>query len=499
MYLFVVAGFAVKSLAKNLIASPRVFWLFDAHNAFYCGTGYSLPSGHSMVSSMTLGFLVMRYKNPIYLFFFFLYAVFVFVNVIYIGTHTFADVIVGWTFAIFMLCIYNYSERLVKGNELFFRKKSSQLWLLVVAILSILFFDILEYLSHSPSFDADKSWQTNMERVCHMVPGSGSRKMQLHLMFSSTPLIAGVGIAYFLYFNILPSIEQTWIQRVLQTYIGYEISTKTSRWSRAVMTFFGFPELRFHLSFFIDPLWVVFGAPLLVYVLLILLQPIKNLYTYFMKPKTFYGIRIPPSVTLSNPAALKRILNITVQEKLFSDSDSENLHTENKHTYFTYTNLRASLIVLFSLIMLVIAFLIQNYHGGINVTKCSTIPPLLPNGTFIAPHLIIGGSPLSGKATQSSYLSSYLNVERVSIALVLNHVVQTNGPNAEIIKQYMNSDELVPDNITLPLVLKHIKNIESEKRGWILDDFPKTAAQAELAVNELKVDAFLFLDVPDSV
>lgn len=39
MFCFVAAGFAVKSLAKNLIASPRVFWLFKQHNAFYCGTG----------------------------------------------------------------------------------------------------------------------------------------------------------------------------------------------------------------------------------------------------------------------------------------------------------------------------------------------------------------------------------------------------------------------------------------------------------------------------
>ena len=39
MYCVVAAGFAVKSISKNLIASPRVFWLFSEHNALYCGTG----------------------------------------------------------------------------------------------------------------------------------------------------------------------------------------------------------------------------------------------------------------------------------------------------------------------------------------------------------------------------------------------------------------------------------------------------------------------------
>ncbi len=42
MFAFVSVGFAVKSLAKNLIGSPRVFWLFPGHNAIYCGTGMRL-------------------------------------------------------------------------------------------------------------------------------------------------------------------------------------------------------------------------------------------------------------------------------------------------------------------------------------------------------------------------------------------------------------------------------------------------------------------------
>lgn len=38
-FAFVATGFAVKSLAKNIIRSPRGFWLCTSYSAFYCGKG----------------------------------------------------------------------------------------------------------------------------------------------------------------------------------------------------------------------------------------------------------------------------------------------------------------------------------------------------------------------------------------------------------------------------------------------------------------------------
>ena len=320
MYLFVVAGFAVKSLAKNLIASPRVFWLFEQHNAIYCGTGYSLPSGHSMVSSMTLGFLVMKYQHPLCLLAFFIYAVFVFVNVIFIGTHTIADVVVGWTFAVFLLALYQLAEKYVVKNWECFKQIPVQLLLLIGFTAITFFFDLWEFYSHDSDFDKEGKWQKNMETVCHMIPGSGARKMQLRLKFSSTPLVFGVGVAYLLFANVLPKIDQTWPQCIVQTLLGWTVSSRTSSWAKALMSsYFSAPgmcarfyvmdtDLKFHLCNLIDPIWIVIGAPLCSSYLLKILGFLFYLLLSPIKPRRFLGVHIPSSVSLWNVAKMEAFL-----------------------------------------------------------------------------------------------------------------------------------------------------------------------------------------------
>ena len=67
-----------------------------------------------MVSTMTLGFALMKFQHPVFILAFICYAVFVFVNVVYIGTHTVADVVVGWTFGAAMLAWFHQAERVVR-------------------------------------------------------------------------------------------------------------------------------------------------------------------------------------------------------------------------------------------------------------------------------------------------------------------------------------------------------------------------------------------------
>jgi adenylate kinase len=44
-------------------------------------------------------------------------------------------------------------------------------------------------------------------------------------------------------------------------------------------------------------------------------------------------------------------------------------------------------------------------------------------------------------------------------------------------KEYINRGELVPDDITIPMVLDVLKNASSN--GWLLDGFPRSLVQAE--------------------
>ena len=132
-----------------------------------------------------------------------------------------------------------------------------------------------------------------------------------------------------------------------------------------------------------------------------------------------------------------------------------------------------------------------------STNHCVVAPPMYPNGSLVAPKLIIGGSPMSGKATQSALISSHLDIDSVSALGLLKQAVQNNHPNASLIQDYMSRLELVPDEIIVPLVLQRVKQIESLKRGWIVDDFPRTPYQAEIATKHLKFDVFIFLDVSD--
>ena len=80
-------------------------------------------------------------------------------------------------------------------------------------------------------------WKTNVYQncfsiyldVCHayktiihrsVMQTTGTRKMQLHLIFSSTPLIIGVGSAFILAQHWMPIFKQTWVQCLLQVCVS---------------------------------------------------------------------------------------------------------------------------------------------------------------------------------------------------------------------------------------------------------------------------------------
>eukprot|EP00475_Leptophrys_vorax_P034460 TRINITY_DN5563_c0_g1_i2.p1 TRINITY_DN5563_c0_g1~~TRINITY_DN5563_c0_g1_i2.p1 ORF type:complete len:697 (-),score=119.93 TRINITY_DN5563_c0_g1_i2:27-1934(-) len=202
MYCFVGTGFVVKSLAKSYLRSPRGFWLWTEGSGTYCGKGWSLPSGHSMVSLCLLGFLVRELKTPSMLFVTLVFEIAVFLNVTYIGTHTYADVIVGWTFALWCLAIYAFIEeqaQLRLGEYFRPSKKTARHlrnWLLVLIgiLISVVVSDYLEELSHPETLPA--YFQVNMENYCGFEPGKGGHRMRLRLKWTNIPLIMGMACGY---------------------------------------------------------------------------------------------------------------------------------------------------------------------------------------------------------------------------------------------------------------------------------------------------------------
>lgn len=91
--------------------------------------------------------------------------------------------------------------------------------------------------------------------------------------------------------------------------------------------------------------------------------------------------------------------------------------------------------------------------------------------------IILLGSPGAGKGTQAKRISARCGIPQISTGdLLREHVVQGTqlGRQAEDV---MARGELVPDNLVCDMVAERLRHADC-KRGFILDGFPRTPAQA---------------------
>lgn len=108
--------------------------------------------------------------------------------------------------------------------------------------------------------------------------------------------------------------------------------------------------------------------------------------------------------------------------------------------------------------------------------------------------LVLIGIQGAGKSTQGNLLSEKYDIPYLSSGHVFRSLAKEKTAQGRWIKETMNSGALIPDDVTLDIVLGYLSRPEYEK-GYILDGFPRTVAQAE-AFNG-SVDKVVFLDVSD--
>mmetsp|Transcript_22345 Transcript_22345/g.49765 ORF Transcript_22345/g.49765 Transcript_22345/m.49765 type:complete len:306 (-) Transcript_22345:1077-1994(-) len=117
--------------------------------------------------------------------------------------------------------------------------------------------------------------------------------------------------------------------------------------------------------------------------------------------------------------------------------------------------------------------------------------------------IVVMGGPASGKGTQCEYIVRQYNLVHLSTGDMLRAAVARDtspGSTGALAKQYMDRGELVPDDIIVRLVKERISQRDCLERGYLLDGFPRTRAQAmELKKLGVEPDTFLFIDVPDDV
>ena len=93
-------------------------------------------------------------------------------------------------------------------------------------------------------------------------------------------------------------------------------------------------------------------------------------------------------------------------------------------------------------------------------------------------NLILLGPPGAGKGTQGHRLSERYNIPEISTGDILRSAVREGTPLGREAKSYMDRGALVPDEVMVGIVRERLVQDDTE-RGFILDGFPRTVAQAE--------------------
>jgi adenylate kinase len=113
-------------------------------------------------------------------------------------------------------------------------------------------------------------------------------------------------------------------------------------------------------------------------------------------------------------------------------------------------------------------------------------------------NLIILGAPGSGKGTQTTRLKAKLNIPAISTGDMFRKEIKEETELGKRIKKYLDSGQLVPDEIVIDVIKERIKQPDC-KNGFILDGFPRTLEQAKALDKIVKIDACINLSVPKEI
>ncbi len=93
-------------------------------------------------------------------------------------------------------------------------------------------------------------------------------------------------------------------------------------------------------------------------------------------------------------------------------------------------------------------------------------------------NLLIMGPPGAGKGTQAKRLVSRLGIPQISTGEILREAVASGSPLGREAEAIMERGDLVPDRLVIQIVEDRLARSDCDG-GFVLDGFPRTAAQAE--------------------
>ncbi len=117
--------------------------------------------------------------------------------------------------------------------------------------------------------------------------------------------------------------------------------------------------------------------------------------------------------------------------------------------------------------------------------------------------LIFLGAPGAGKGTYAAQLSQKLGIPAISTGDILRANVKAETALGREARAFMDRGALVPDDLVIRMLAERMQ-AEDVRRGFILDGFPRTLAQADalgrlLQERSLSLTAVVNIEVPNDV
>nr|5G40_A Chain A, ADENYLATE KINSE [synthetic construct]5G41_A Chain A, ADENYLATE KINSE [synthetic construct] len=115
-------------------------------------------------------------------------------------------------------------------------------------------------------------------------------------------------------------------------------------------------------------------------------------------------------------------------------------------------------------------------------------------------NLVLMGLPGAGKGTQAEKIVEKYGIPHISTGDMFRAAIKEGTELGLKAKSFMDKGELVPDEVTIGIVRERLSKDDC-KKGFLLDGFPRTVAQAEALDNILselgkKLDYVINIEVP---
>ncbi len=111
---------------------------------------------------------------------------------------------------------------------------------------------------------------------------------------------------------------------------------------------------------------------------------------------------------------------------------------------------------------------------------------------------IIFGAPGAGKGTYSTRMQKQLGVDVIAMGDIFRESVKQDTLLGRKVKNYVEKGALVPDEVVVEVLEERLSRVPKGK-GFLLDGFPRTVAQADTLEKIAKIDVILQLNVPDQI